>query len=174
MATLLTLAACGGGDGGGRSPGAAGRPCAAGTPEAIFAATDPGVLDHRFELRGQRGDEEASFGDGSRLELRQSGCDTLEQAFTLHFAEGTAAVAWDSARTLIAGQFNAYARLDAHLLTFGQYANAVAAVPREFPMPEPANLAPGLSLRAYPVPGDGGRSWLVEFRQVLGAPNGAQ
>ncbi len=144
--------------------------CPAGSPEAIFEASDPGVAEHSFRgaaTGAQTSVESIDFEDGSHLEIEQFGCDTLGQTFLLSLPTGRGVAEWAEWRDLASAQFRSYAALDERLVTFGEYARALESVPKDFPMPQPANLAPGLTLRAYPVPGKAGSVWRVDLVQDL-------
>lgn len=50
-------------------------------PEAIFSSQIPNVTKHQFDVRQKEGIEEVQFVNGMRLELIQSGCNTITQDF---------------------------------------------------------------------------------------------
>ena len=142
--------------------------CRAGTPEPIFSEEDAFVVRHSFERSGQASRETVVAADDS-LVIEQAGCDTLVQSF--EFAVADSVDTWADFRGAAAKRLRAWSRRGAAYVTFEQYANAVEAVPPDFPTGRPADLAPGLTLRAYPLPTDAPRRWTLRLEQDL---SGAQ
>ena len=145
--------------------------CRAGSPEPIFSAEATWVERHEFDRQGQRS-RELLLTDADSLLVEQAGCDTLVQQFELTVADSVAD--WAAFRPVAAGRFNALAARDPALFQFEQYARAVEAVPADFPTGQPADLAPGLTLRAYPLPVRSPSRWVVRFEQDLTLAGGAQ
>lgn len=160
VALAALLAACGGSDGPPPQPPA----CRAGEPEPVFAADEPWLTRHAFERAGQRSREAVATATDS-LVLEQSGCDTLVQRF--EFAVADSVVTWPQFRRDAADRLRAWSRTGERYFRFEQYANALTSVPPEFPLGRPAALAPGLTLRAYPLPTRSPRRWVVRIEQDL-------
>lgn len=57
--------------------------CKYGNPEPIFSTEFEKVSGHKFEMKGQEAYENVLFHNGLKLEIIQSGCDNINQAF--HF-----------------------------------------------------------------------------------------
>ncbi len=57
--------------------------CKFGHPEPIFSKDFKKVSGHKFELKGQEAYENVLFQNGLKLEIIQSGCEQINQAF--HF-----------------------------------------------------------------------------------------
>ena len=55
--------------------------CKYGKPEAIFSAAIPQITAHSFNIHQREGIELVKFDNGITMELIQSGCDNIVQAF---------------------------------------------------------------------------------------------
>ena len=159
VALAALLAACGGADAPPPPPA-----CRAGEPEPVFAGDEPWLTRHAFERAGQRSREAVATATDSFV-LEQGGCDTLVQQF--EFAVDDSVATWPQFRRDAADRLNAWSRTDERYFRFAQYANALTSVPPEFPLGRPADLAPGLTLRAYPLPTDSPRRWILRLEQDL-------
>ena len=137
--------------------------CYFGEPRALFAALKDDAR-HSFEVQGQRSQEVLLDEDGAeRMRIYQEGCESLLQAFELYTS--TSFGTWAEVREPLATQFDSLSRLDDALFGLAQYANSLRAVPPDYPMPQPALLAPGLSLRVLAIPPKHSGWWRVEFAQ---------
>lgn len=162
--TLRGFTACTSGDPGADEVYPSAVECRAGEPRPIFADDAPYLLRHEFRREGQVSTETAATASDS-LVIEQAGCDTLVQAFT--FAVADSVVDWAGFRRDAANRFTAWAQADPQLFAFEQYARAVTSVPPEYPEGQPADLAPGLTLRAYPLPTTAPRRWRLRLEQDL-------
>ena len=160
---VLVLASCGAD----RAPDRDAHPreCLSGEARPFFRPADSTVVAHDFRQNPGRGGsvELVRFAARPPLEITQRGCDTLEQTFTL--AIDTAATAWPQARAAAVARLRELAALDARLYALAEYARGVEVVPDDFPVGAPANLAPGLTLRAVPLPTPGSNTWQISFVQ---------
>ena len=157
-ASVFALTACGGSQ-------APERACLNGQPEAFFRAADSSVAQVNFDRSGQSSREDVLFADGQSLSISQVGCDTVIQTFEL--PTGREVESFPTFKRLAAERFRGYAQIDPRLYPFGQYARVLEAVPDEFPIGAPANLAPGLTVRAFRVPTTNGTTWQVRYEQDL-------
>lgn len=142
--------------------------CRAGAPEPIFSEGDGWVLAHDFERSGQISREKVVAASDSLI-VEQAGCDTLVQTF--EFAVADSVEGWSDFRAVAAQRLRGWARRGERYFQFEQYANAVEAVPPGFPTGQTADLAPGLTMRAFPLPTESPRRWTLRFEQDL---SGAQ
>jgi len=158
----LALVGCGGEQGeAAKEP----RNCLAGEPRAIFKTGDNGVYEHNFIPEGQLSQEFIRFTTGELLTIIQTGCDTLIQTFEIPVPDSVQT--WPSFRRLALKRFNRYGNLDPRHYAFGQYAKALEVLPLDFPIARPANLAPGLTVRFFKIPSNGGTTWQVVYEQDL-------
>ncbi|MFK8054677.1 MAG: hypothetical protein AB8F78_01045 [Saprospiraceae bacterium] len=141
------------------------RICLAGEPRSIFKADDNGVFEHKFLPNGQFSQEHIRFKTGELLSIMQKGCDTLIQTFELPVPDSVQT--WPSFRRLALERFMRYGNLDPRHFAFGQYARALEVLPPNFPIAQPANLAPGLTVRFFKLPTAEGTTWQVVYEQDL-------
>ncbi len=109
------------------------KECKNGSPIAVFAKIDS-FANHRFEVKGQNSSEFALVNClAMDIELYQSGCQTLEQEyrFILH---GTMPqdMPPEVCAMEIANIFYSLSQLDAQLMQFGQWAEAIKIDARNF------------------------------------------
>ena len=144
--------------------------CRAGTPRSVFREDLPGVTRHSFERHGQRSSEAVQFATREALFLQQEGCDTLRQ--TLELPVPDTVDTWPKFKALASRRFDRYTEIDESLLAFAGYARALRAVPDDYPVAQPAPMAPGLTMRVYEVPNADFRTWQIVLEQDLssGAP----
>ena len=155
---LLVLVACG-------APDRSQRVCINGEPTAFFREGDSTVLRVQFSRSGQSSQEDIEFSNGPVLRINQVGCDTVIQTFELPTTRDVQS--FPAFKRVALERFRAYAQIDPRLYPFGQYARVLEAVPDEFPVGAPANLAPGLIVRAFRVPTTNGTTWQVRYEQDL-------
>ena len=141
------------------------RICLAGEPRPIFKTGDNGVHEHKFFPEGQFSQEFVRFKTGELLSIIQTGCDTLVQTFELQVPDSVQT--WPSFRRLALERFLRYGNLDPRHFAFGQYAKALEVLPPDFPIAQPANLAPGLTVRFFKLPTPEGTTWQVVYEQDL-------
>ena len=146
--------------------------CRVGAPAQIFSSDFVGVDSVSFEVQGQRSRELVALDDGLSLSVTQDGCDELRQQFELDL--GKEAASWAEAGPLLAARLRMLGGLDQKLISFVQYAEAVASLPATFPPGEPANLAPGLTLQHYPVQSVDYPRWGLLFVQSFPEPEDAR
>jgi len=118
-----------------------------------------------FKRDGQSSYEEVVFRNGDGLAISQVGCDTVIQTFEM--PTDRSLQSFPAFKRLASERFRAYAQIDPRLYPFGQYARVLEAVPDAFPLGAPANLAPGLTVRAFRVPTINGTTWQVRYEQDL-------
>jgi len=141
------------------------RICLAGEPRPIFKPDDNGVHEHNFLPNGQFSQEHVRFKTGELLSIMQKGCDTLIQTFELPVPDSVQS--WPSFKALALERFNRYGNLDPRHFAFGQYARALEVLPPNYPIAQPANLAPGLVVRFFKLPTATGTTWQVVYEQDL-------
>lgn len=144
--------------------------CLAGEPRAIFEPTDSTVVSQDFESLGQSSFETVAFGNGLLLALRQSGCDTLVQDFTL--VHDSLSVAYGDFLPQASAAFYQLATLAPRLQGFSEYGRLLSSVPATEPEGAPVDLAPGLTVRISGLPTPARPSWRVRFTQDLGGVRG--
>ena len=157
LAALL-LVACGGGT-------EVARVCLGGEPRPFFRHEDQGVERHRFTANGQSSQETIVFAGGEMLTVSQVGCDTIIQTFEMLVDD--AVDNWPFFKATVIERFQRYGRIDARLYPFDHYASFLEAIPEDFPIGAPANLAPGLTVRFFKVPTLEGTTWQVRYEQDL-------
>lgn len=157
---LLGLIACGG-----VSVEKEDRICIAGEPRAIFKPEDQGVYEHKFLPEGQFSQEFVRFDNNELLTIMQSGCDTLIQTFELTVPDSVQS--WPSFRRVLAERLYNYASLDPRLYSFKMYSDFLDVIPDEFPIAQPVNRAPGLTIRFFKVPTADQTTWQIVYEQDL-------
>ncbi len=162
LAVGLLLSGCGGSE---SAQAEEDRICLAGEPRPIFKTGDNGVYEHKFLPEGQYSQEFVRFETGELLSIIQAGCDTLIQTFELPVPDSVQS--WPSFRRLALERFMRYGNLDPRHFAFGQYARALEVLPPNFPIAQPANLAPGLTVRFFKLPTPEGTTWQVVYEQDL-------
>ena len=156
----VAATACGG-------PGDPNADCLAGAPRSVFRDDLPGVTRHSFEVDGQRSSEAVQFATREALFLQQEGCDTLRQILEVPVPDTVDS--WPKFKVLASRRFDRYTEIDESLLAFAGYANALRAVPDDYPVAQPAPMAPGLTMRVYEVPNADFRTWQIVLEQDLSA-----
>ncbi len=148
------------------------RECLAGEPRAFFSEADAGVYFHEFKAAGQSSFESVGFTNSEPLNIQQIGCDTLVQTFEVDVDNSVDT--WSALKAVVEQRFTAYSQIDRRLLPLQQYARVMQAVPDDFPVGAPANLAPGLTLRFFKVPTPENTRWQIRFEQDLTQVQGGQ
>lgn len=118
--------------------------CKLGDPVAIFSKEMPTVVDHDFNLNGDRGLETVNFDDGLVLELDQSGCESVTQVFQFSVPQREDT---QTTRERVVGLFRYLGGKSTDLASFGLYANAFAEIlPEEVVRNQPYTLQPGMKV----------------------------
>ena len=144
--------------------------CLSGDPRPFFRKEDKGVSEHAFNVSGRQSTEHIRFDDGQVLDILQDGCDIFNQTFELTVAPEVDS--WPKIRAVAVEQFSKYAQIDRRLFAFDQYAKILEAIPENFPVGAPANMAPGLTIRFFKLPTPVGNQWQIRYEQDLAAASG--
>ncbi|MCB9081607.1 MAG: hypothetical protein H6555_07850 [Lewinellaceae bacterium] len=127
--------------------------CPYGIPEAIFSDTLPQLASHSFQREGVNGLEEITFRDGRRLEIYQTGCQTLRQElrFTLPTSvPADMSIDWVSSAI---AQIRSLAALGTRFSGFTEWADQLDQHHDEFRLAEAISISPGIFARIDRISG---------------------
>lgn len=117
--------------------------CRYSAPESIFSNALAGVQAHEFFLDKMMGEESIQFSDGSRLVLRQSGCDFLKQEFEFaapDFGQQKSIAFWFEESINLLGRIS---ELGPEYISYRQWAGAMEAKVRSFQLDKTVKLTDG-------------------------------
>jgi len=117
--------------------------CRYSAPESIFTNALSGVEQHEFFLDKMIGEESLIFSDGSRLRLRQSGCDYLKQEFEYvspEFDRQKSIAFWFEESIALLQRIS---ELGPEYISYRQWAKAMEEKARSFEMDKNVKLGDG-------------------------------
>ncbi|RMG85377.1 MAG: hypothetical protein D6714_06065 [Bacteroidetes bacterium] len=117
--------------------------CKTGKPVAVFSDALAGIERHDFTVNGNNSVETVTFSNGVRLELSQSGCETLTQEFRFYI---TGYKPTDDPKEwidLAIAQFDFLGGLDPELAHFSSWAAALRQARDNMHTAVGYELAPG-------------------------------
>ena len=117
--------------------------CEAGDPVAIFSDKYEQIVNHSFKITGTESLEEIEFENGIKLELAQSGCESLKQEFRFiipGYQNATEESLWsDFAINL----FNYMGGIDIAFADFSFWSQAIKQAQPNLNVGVPFELGPG-------------------------------
>lgn len=119
------------------------KDCKYSAPIAVFSDTIEQIKMHEFTRKGQEATEKVVFENGVELELIQSGCNNVYQAYNFYLSieDNSSEVAYWLDFSI--GQFRYMAGLDETYFQLNGWANALANVGNQLRLGKKVQVEPG-------------------------------
>lgn len=128
--------------------------CAFGEPRPIFSDSMGPVVEHGFAAAGQEASEEVLFSNGQKVQVFQSGCDTLIQEFRFPIPPEPGQTSFKYRAGQAMEQFAYLAGVDPKLETLSLWTVQLTARKDSTPLGQPLELGQGFSIALDVISGD--------------------